>query len=107
MKQLKRLIILIALGLSNWTAFGQTTPTDTVKISLEQYRLMSTCPVYLNECEHLLKVDSAYIEKLKLKNAVIDAELKETKQKHARSVKNGFKFSLLSLFIGGLAGLLI
>ena len=68
---------------------------------------MSTCPVYLNECEHLLKVDSVYIEQLKLQNAVIDAELKDTKQKHVKSVKNGFKFSLLSLFIGGLVGLLI
>lgn len=47
---------------------------DTVKIHIDQYRLMSTCPLYLNECEDLRRLDSVYIDILKIETFKLQKE---------------------------------
>lgn len=100
---MKLLKLLILLGLLNLTVYGNLTAQDTVKISLKQYRIMSTCPVILNECEELRACDSIEISHLK-----IDLNDKnETITEQRQLIKKVRKNVVISFCVGLISGCLV
>ena len=79
--------------------FGGHTQSDSIKISTEFYDIMTTCPVYLNECEELRKLDSLdlivkenEINNLVYENVQLKGDVKRLKG-------NVIKFSIYSAFV--------
>lgn len=80
--------------------FGGFTQNDSIKISVDFYNIMTTCPVYLNECEELRRLDS-------LKIVVTENELNnmtynniQLKGRVNKLRGNVVKFSVLSFAVG-------
>lgn len=87
--------------------FGGFTQKDSIKISTEFYDLMTTCPIYLNECEELRKLDSILlvVKENEINNLVYNnVKLKGEKLVLENNVKklrgNVVKFSVCSFAIG-------
>ena len=85
-------------------------PSDTAKyktITIEFYRIMTTCPVRLNECEALrandsiliFKLDSAFND-LRAINLLLEEDIKEKQKELRRRRKNVFKGTFGGFFVG-------
>lgn len=87
--------------------FGGITQSDTVVISLEQYKMMSTCPVYLSECEEMRYLDS--LEKSILHNSL--SKVSNDNNRLSESVKKQkkakFKWGAIGVAIGLIASVFI
>lgn len=86
---------------------------DTAKyktIPIEFYRIMTTCPVFLDECQTLrandsiliFKLDSAFND-LREININLKDDIKENQKELRRRRKNVFKGTFAGLFFGSLA----
>ena len=87
--------------------YGFTQSQDSVTISKEFYNIIATCPVYLNECEELRKLDSLLlvVKDAEINNLVYNnVKLKQEKVILENNVKklrwNVVKFSVVSFAVG-------
>ena len=86
---------------------GGISQSDTVKISLDQYRMMSVCPVLLNECEQLSSIDSLHVIALKSQINNLYAENVELTNDVKRLKPMRLKWGVFGLGMGFVFGLLL
>ena len=87
--------------------FGAYTQSDSIKISVEFYDLISTCPILLNECEQLSRIDSLHVVALKSQINNLHAENIELTEEVKRLKPMRLKWGVFGIGMGFVFGLLL